>query len=538
MDFNISQCLNPDCLAKNKLEAKSCQKCGTKLLLGDRYRPISTLGKGGMGRTFLAVDEHRLNTLCVIKQFLPISQDNTQMEKLIQLFRQEAICLRDLGKHPQIPDLEAFFEQESRFYLIQEFVEGQDLFKEIKQKGRFSEHEVRQVINQILPILHFLHSRNVIHRDIKPSNIIRRPDGTLVLIDFGVSKQLSASVQTSVGTVTGTVGYAPPEQMRGVVFPCSDLYALASTCLRLLTVCLPQADGSDDLFDPIEGNWCWKDKVKVSDNLAYVLDRLLQNKVKDRYQSAAEVWQALNYRPEPAQVAPQPQTPRPQPYDPRTVSHPPVNRPNPHSSNTSRPPVSPSNSKPPATKSNSTSGHRRSRISYRYSNEVDVPLLSEVGIDYSKLKQLLQNRQYKQADQETYQLMLSLCHRQEEGWLRDEDILTFPCTDLKTIDQLWLECSRHRFGFTVQKRIYQNLEHQITHPKKLWLAFSEQVGWRVDNKWLNYSELVFGLNAPTGHLPCGSAPSDLIEGMIQFELSSKFVVASIIKSLIQRLESC
>ncbi|TVQ49080.1 MAG: serine/threonine protein kinase, partial [Gloeocapsa sp. DLM2.Bin57] len=305
--METSQCLNPDCLAENPSNATTCQKCGSKLLLGDRYRPVSALGKGGMGRTFLAVDEHRLNTLCVIKQFLPITQNSADLEKLIQLFKQEAICLRDLGKHPNIPDLEAFFAHEGRFYLIQEFVDGQDLFKELKQRGKFTEHEVRQVFNEILPILHFLHSRNVIHRDVKPSNIIRRKDGSLVMIDFGVSKQLSASVQTSVGTVTGTVGYAPPEQMRGVVFPCSDLYALAATALRLLTGCLPRPDGSDDLYDPVEGCWQWKDKVTVSDNLAYVLDKLLQNTVKDRYQTSAEVWQALNYRPQP-QPQPQPQS--------------------------------------------------------------------------------------------------------------------------------------------------------------------------------------------------------------------------------------
>ena len=85
-ELDTTQCLNPDCLAENPLEAKTCQKCGSKLLLGDRYRPVSALGKGGMGRTFLAVDEHRLNTICVIKQFLPLTQNSADLEKLIQLF--------------------------------------------------------------------------------------------------------------------------------------------------------------------------------------------------------------------------------------------------------------------------------------------------------------------------------------------------------------------------------------------------------------------------------------------------------------------
>lgn len=543
MEFNISICLNPDCSEKNQPGAKVCKKCGTRILLGDRYRPISVLGKGGMGKTFLAVDQHRLDTLCVIKQFLPVNSEGAQAEKLVQLFKQEAICLRDLGKHPQIPDLEAFFAQEGRFYLIQEFVEGKDLYKEIQDKGKFTEQEVRQIINQILPILHFLHSRNVIHRDIKPSNIIRRPDQSLVLIDFGVSKQLSTKVQTSIGTVTGTLGYASPEQMRGVVFPCSDLYGLASTSIRLLTGCLPHPDGYDELFDPIEGCWKWKDKVDVSDNLAYVLDKLLQTKVKDRYQSAAEVWQALNYRPSTGNTGnltqqQQQQVVNQHSQQPQQVEVRPRQPVQPQQRvNVQPPPPRPERTEDHTINSNINS-QRRSRAGYRYSSGLSVPLLSDVGVDYTKLKTLLSQRKYKEADHETYQLILRLCHRGQEGWLRNRDIARFPCTDLKTIDQLWLESSRNRFGFTVQKRLYQNLQNEIHHPKKLWLAFCEKVGWREENRWLHYSELVFGTTAPYGHLPCGSAPSDLIEGMIQFELSSSFVVPSIITGIIQRLDVC
>jgi hypothetical protein len=167
-----------------------------------------------------------------------------------------------------------------------------------------------------------------------------------------------------------------------------------------------------------------------------------------------------------------------------------------------------------------------------------VALSSDIGMDYSKLKTLLSNRKYKEADAETYHLMLSICHRQQEGWLRNQDILTFPCTDLNTIDQLWVQLSRRRFGFSVQKRTYQNLETKIQHPKKLWLNFCEQVGWRADHKWLTYSQIVFGLSAPSGHLPCGSPPSDLTQGMIQLEPGGNFVVASIITGLVQRLEHC
>ncbi|WP_244997453.1 inactive serine/threonine-protein kinase VRK3 [Richelia sinica] len=116
----MSQCLNPNCLYQNPSGTAFCQRCGSKILLGDRYRPVGFLGAGGFGRTFQAVDEHRLDTPCVIKQFLPQQSGTAELEKATELFKREAVRLRDLGKHPQIPDLLAFFAQEGRLYLIQE----------------------------------------------------------------------------------------------------------------------------------------------------------------------------------------------------------------------------------------------------------------------------------------------------------------------------------------------------------------------------------------------------------------------------------
>ncbi|HEY9812554.1 MAG TPA: inactive serine/threonine-protein kinase VRK3 [Candidatus Sericytochromatia bacterium] len=115
----MSQCLNPDCQHPNPPITKFCQRCGNKLLLGDRYRAVKYISEGGFGRTFKAVDEHRLDTICVIKQFLPQLQGSAAIQKATELFKQEAVRLRDLGKHPQIPDLLAFFEQDKRFYLVQ-----------------------------------------------------------------------------------------------------------------------------------------------------------------------------------------------------------------------------------------------------------------------------------------------------------------------------------------------------------------------------------------------------------------------------------
>ena len=290
----MSQCLNPDCLQQNPPDTIFCQHCGSKLILQERYRSVRVIGEGGFGRTFLAVDKQRLDTPCVIKQFLPQQSGSAALEKATELFKQEAFRLRDLGKHSHIPDLLAFFPQEGRLYLIQEFIEGKNLLDELQQKGKFSESEVKQILVELLPILQFVHDNKVIHRDIKPENIIRSSQtGALFLIDFGVSKEVGGTVLTRVGTITGTPGYAPPEQLRGMVFPNSDLYSLAVTCIRLLTGHLQKADGDDLLFDSMRMQWTWKQYVSVSQELEIVLDKMLQDLPINRFQSAYEVLSSL-----------------------------------------------------------------------------------------------------------------------------------------------------------------------------------------------------------------------------------------------------
>jgi formylglycine-generating enzyme required for sulfatase activity len=144
-----------------------------------------------------------------------------------------------------------------------------------------------------LPVLQFIHDNQVIHRDIKPENIIRSKNGQLFLIDFGVSKETSGTILTRVGTVTGTPGYAPPEQFRGMVYHSSDLYSLAVTCVRLLTGHFQKADGADELFDTRKMQWQWQKYVSLSQELTTVLETMLQDIPTRRYDSAAEVLAAL-----------------------------------------------------------------------------------------------------------------------------------------------------------------------------------------------------------------------------------------------------
>ncbi|MEL6927240.1 MAG: bifunctional serine/threonine-protein kinase/formylglycine-generating enzyme family protein, partial [Cyanobacteria bacterium J06600_6] len=290
----ISQCLNPDCLHVNVENTEFCQRCNSQLLLMNRYRAVSILGQGGFGRTFLAIDELKPSKpRCVIKQFLPEVKSKKAIAKATELFEREATRLDELGQHEQIPSLLAFFDQEERKYLIQEYIDGQDLLKILAAEGVFNQQQIEELLTDLLDVLKFVHENNVIHRDIKPENIIRREkDGKLVLVDFGAAKETILSEETSrVGTIIGSVSYIAPEQAAGKAKFASDLYSLGATCLHLLTSIEPL-----DLFDTEEGEWNWRSHLQDNDidyELSRVLDKLVEGATKRRFQSAIEVEQAL-----------------------------------------------------------------------------------------------------------------------------------------------------------------------------------------------------------------------------------------------------
>jgi serine/threonine protein kinase len=289
----MSYCLNPNCTnPQNPAGTKFCLTCGSKIRLKERYRTVQPLGQGGFGRTFLAVDEDKpSHPPCVIKQFFPQAQGTSTVQKAAQLFTQEAVRLDELGKHPQIPELLAYFCQDNHQYLVQEFIEGEDLAQELARKGAFTEAQICDLLNNLLPVLQFVHQHHVIHRDIKPENIIRRNrDKQLFLVDFGASKVATGTALARTGTVIGSVGYVAPEQSIGKAVFASDIYSLGVTCIHLLTGIHPF-----DLFDVNQGVWVWRQGLKnpVSDRVAKILDKMLVNATNQRYQSVAEILQDL-----------------------------------------------------------------------------------------------------------------------------------------------------------------------------------------------------------------------------------------------------
>jgi len=292
-------CLNPDCQnPQNPHGSKFCQSCDTPLvpLLRNRFRIIRVLSdEGGFGRTYLAEDTDKLNDNCVVKQLAPKFQGTWAQKKAMELFSQEAKRLQELGEHPQIPTLLAYFEQDKCLYLVQQFIDGNNLLQELQLRKHYKDSDIQSLLLDLLPILKFLHSRGIIHRDIKPENIIRRKrDGRLILIDFGSAKQLTVAVQKKYGTSIGSHGYSAIEQIRdGKAYPASDLFSLGATCFHLLTGLSPFQLWIEHGYSWVKN---WQDCLNNSRSaeLIIILDKLLQLDLKNRYQSADEVIKDLS----------------------------------------------------------------------------------------------------------------------------------------------------------------------------------------------------------------------------------------------------
>ena len=130
----------------------------------------------------------------------------------------------------------------------------------------------------------------------------------------------------------------------------------------------------------------------------------------------------------------------------------------------------------------------------------EVSLVSAKEVDYRKLRDLLKAKKWKEADEETRRVMLKVASRESEGWLRREDAENFSCQDLETIDKLWVKYSNGKYGFSVQKQIYQSIIGTKGHNVENTEKFGDKVGWRKGGKWLNYSAYTFSQD-DTGHLP-------------------------------------
>jgi serine/threonine protein kinase len=261
-------------------------------LLQQRYQIVNFLGKGGQGHTYLAIDKHRPgNPKCVVKHLKPFFNDPQFLETAKRLFQSEAEILGKLANYTHIPQLYAYFEQNKEFFLVQEFIDGDDLSKEISNGKILDEHYIISLLKGILPILEVLHQKGIIHRDIKPPNIIRRrADKQLVLIDFGAVKQFQHDLTcgANLSIDIGSPGYTPSEQLRGRPKPSSDIYALGMMCVQALTGVHPRKLEEDESEEVR-----WQHLTLVNPILGEILKKMVRHNTKERYKSATEVLIAL-----------------------------------------------------------------------------------------------------------------------------------------------------------------------------------------------------------------------------------------------------
>ncbi len=256
-------------------------------ILNQRYQILEVIGKGAMGITYKAQDL-QTNTNVAIKV---ISLRNLTSAKQLELIEREVQVLQKLN-HPNIPRYLDYFEVDTQsdrlFYLVQELIEGKNLEQWVKQGWRVTEKEVKEIAEQLLKVLDYLHNLEppVIHRDIKPHNLLRTESRKIYLVDFGGIQNAYYTAFHGGSTTVGTFGYMALEQANGKAVPASDLYSLGATLLYVLTHRPPEALSNGLSFD-------FRSHIKLSEGFADWLEKMLEADVNERFSSAKDALTAL-----------------------------------------------------------------------------------------------------------------------------------------------------------------------------------------------------------------------------------------------------
>ncbi|TAF02958.1 MAG: serine/threonine protein kinase, partial [Nostocales cyanobacterium] len=448
------------------------------------------IGGGGFGETYLAEDTEE-NRLVVIKTLKREQWEKPDFADRQKRFRQEALSLARCH-HPHVVQVYDIFLENGLQTIVMEYIEGEDLEKYTEaytaENGYLSETEALSYINQIGQALEVVHERGLLHRDVKPNNILlRRKTKEAVLIDFGLAREFQPGKIRSM-TASKTEGYAPIEQYerRGDFGYYTDVYALAGTLYTLLTLRVPipanyRAEDDVILQPPKKYNQNISDKVNAA------ILKGMELEPQNRPQSVREFREILGFVNKPAPIS------TPQPRQQQNIPTPPP-----------PPPVNTVRLPQPENSSSFVSKIKEifiPQISTPQPNNPQVELKSDVGMDYRKLQNYLKAGKWKEADEETTRVMLAVAKREQEGYLDVKHIDNFPCADLLTIDQLWVKYSNGKFGFSVQKRIYQGLGGTKEYNQEIWEKFGNKVGWRKGGSWLYYNGFTFDIKAPEGHLP-------------------------------------
>jgi serine/threonine protein kinase len=403
-----------------------------------RFIIQSVLGTGGFGITYKAL-EPSTGKLYAIKTLNSTMQLREDFAEQQVKFINEALTIKGFD-HKHILKVFEVIQEGKLFGVVMEYIDGVTLFKYVQNQGQLSENEALLYIDQIGQALEYIHNKRQLHRDIKPENILLRQNKQeAVLIDFGLTRSLATKSMTNALTE----GFAPIEQYRrkGNFGSHTDVYALAATLYYLLT-----ADGLKK-----EGEIC----PVPATNRKYEDEPLPEPKyynsrISQRVNNA--ILQGMEIEPENCTA---------------TVFK-----------------------------------FRENLGLVSDGNQEEVQLKSDVGMNYTKLRDLLKAGQWKEADNETLRVMLAVAKREKEGWLDTYSIDNFPCADLRTIDQLWVKYSNGKFGFSVQKKIYQGLGGTRKYNREIWEKLGDKVGWGGKFAiWMYYKAITFDITAPAGHLP-------------------------------------
>ncbi|MEA5530259.1 serine/threonine-protein kinase [Dolichospermum sp. UHCC 0684] len=447
-----------------------------------KYIIQNVLGEGGFGITYSAI-EQSTGELVAIKTLNGKRQRAKDFPKQQERFVNEAFNLRAFS-HPHIVKVYKMIQEDGLWGMVMEFIDGVDLNDYVDENGQLSEDDALLYIDQIGQALEYIHQQDgMIHRDIKPHNmVLRRGKKEAVLVDFG----LACNIDKFTTRDGRTPGYAPPEQYtpgEQLGFY-TDVYALATTLYYLLT-----ADGLKDKDEyihesiirkygalPLEPPQYYNSRISKRVNDAIIKGMELE--VENRPQTVGEFRELLG------------------------LLIPPI-----------------------------------LEVLDEMSLDQAVELKSAVGIDYTQLRNLLAARKWKEADEETARIMLSVAKREEEDWLDAEDIHNFPCEDLHTIDQLWVKYSNGRFGFSVQQRIYQSMGGTRKFNPSVLDAFGDTVGWRKEGNWLYYKNITFDETAPEAFLPTLGKGREY-RGILGVQEAVVRILAMVIAGFYSRVETC
>ncbi|MEQ8221744.1 MAG: SUMF1/EgtB/PvdO family nonheme iron enzyme [Candidatus Eremiobacterota bacterium] len=286
------------CGEKHNLDAKFCGNCGCSLeettttgsltpgtVIDNRYEIKKLIKSGGMGAIYQAIDK-RFSNKCAVKEMV-INESSHDANYLAFRFQEEAKMLRTLH-HPNLPRVIDYFIEKGTYYLVMDFVEGQDLDEILRKYGKpgLPEDKVVKWAIDLLDVLSYLHGNNppIIYRDLKPANImIQKTNNQVMLVDFGIARSI---MPENINTMTsiGTPHYSSPEQFDGKVVPQSDLFSLGATIHHLLTGKVP----TPCMFKPVR-----QLNPDVSVELEIILEKALALEVEDRYETAIEMKNAL-----------------------------------------------------------------------------------------------------------------------------------------------------------------------------------------------------------------------------------------------------